>query len=155
NRDEDRFDEPDTFDVTRPNAREHLSFGYGIHHCLGNLLAKLQAKIVLEEVTRLAPDLRLVEPETIRFGDNLSFRAPVVVPVTWDETRSAAGDDAVDDDAAGDGPAHGYDDYVVFFDSDREPRLDELGGKCASLVSMTAAGMPVPPGFALTTAAFD
>ncbi len=163
NRDEDRFDEPDTFDVTRPNAREHLSFGYGIHHCLGNLLAKLQAKIVLEEVTRLAPDLRLVEPETIRFGDNLSFRAPVVVPVSWDEARGAAGGDAGDAErgdaggggAAGDGPAHGYDDYVVFFDSDREPRLDELGGKCASLVSMTAAGMPVPPGFALTTAAFD
>lgn len=46
-------------------------------------------------------------------------------------------------------------DYVVFFDSDHEPTLELLGGKCASLVSMTAAGMPVPPGFAVTTAAFD
>ncbi|VFA90647.1 Phosphoenolpyruvate synthase [Nocardia farcinica] len=46
-------------------------------------------------------------------------------------------------------------DYIVFFDSGHEPRLDLLGGKCASLVSMTTAGMPVPPGFAVTTAAFD
>jgi pyruvate,water dikinase len=46
-------------------------------------------------------------------------------------------------------------DYIVFFDSGHEPTLEMLGGKCASLVSMTGAGMPVPPGFAVTTAAFD
>ncbi|MEV6140642.1 PEP/pyruvate-binding domain-containing protein [Nocardia sp. NPDC051990] len=46
-------------------------------------------------------------------------------------------------------------DYIVFFDSGHEPALELLGGKCASLVSMTTAGMPVPPGFAVTTAAFD
>jgi pyruvate,water dikinase len=46
-------------------------------------------------------------------------------------------------------------EHIVFFDSGHVPALDELGGKCASLVSMTAAGMPVPPGFAVTTAAFD
>lgn len=46
-------------------------------------------------------------------------------------------------------------DYIVFFDSAHEPTLELLGGKCASLVSMTTAGMPVPPGFAVTTAAFD
>ncbi|WP_033293978.1 PEP/pyruvate-binding domain-containing protein [Amycolatopsis jejuensis] len=44
---------------------------------------------------------------------------------------------------------------IVFFDSDCEPALALLGGKCASLVSMTSAGMPVPPGFAVTTEAFD
>ncbi|HEY0645785.1 MAG TPA: PEP/pyruvate-binding domain-containing protein [Nocardioides sp.] len=46
-------------------------------------------------------------------------------------------------------------DYIVFFDGGHEPTLELLGGKCASLVSMTGAGMPVPPGFAVTTAAFD
>ncbi|SDN99210.1 pyruvate, water dikinase [Klenkia soli] len=45
--------------------------------------------------------------------------------------------------------------YVQFFDDPTEPVLELLGGKCASLVSMTAAGMPVPPGFAVTTAAYD
>lgn len=46
-------------------------------------------------------------------------------------------------------------DYIVHFDAGHEPSLALLGGKCASLVSMTTAGMPVPPGFAVTTAMFD
>ena len=45
--------------------------------------------------------------------------------------------------------------YVQFFDAGIAPDHDQLGGKCASLVTMTAAGMPVPPGFAVTTAAYD
>ena len=46
-------------------------------------------------------------------------------------------------------------EYIQFFDGGIEPTLEMLGGKCASLVTMTAAGMPVPPGFVVTTAAFD
>jgi pyruvate,water dikinase len=45
--------------------------------------------------------------------------------------------------------------YVQFFDTAGEPNHRLLGGKCASLVSMTAAGMPVPAGFAITTASYD
>ena len=45
--------------------------------------------------------------------------------------------------------------YVQFFDAGIAPEHDLLGGKCASLVTMTAAGMPVPPGFAVTTASYD
>ncbi|NLA57163.1 MAG: phosphoenolpyruvate synthase [Corynebacterium humireducens] len=45
--------------------------------------------------------------------------------------------------------------YVQHFDDGREPTLETLGGKGASLVSMTAAGMPVPPGFVVTTESFD
>ena len=85
NRDESRFEDGESFDIGRANAREHLSFGYGIHYCLGNMLAKLQARIALEEVVRLAPGLRLVDDAEIHFGDNLSFRAPLAVPVTWSD----------------------------------------------------------------------
>jgi len=46
-------------------------------------------------------------------------------------------------------------DYVQFFDGGIEPKLENLGGKGASLVTMTSAGMPVPPGFVVTTAQFD
>ena len=45
--------------------------------------------------------------------------------------------------------------FIQFFDGGHEPDIAILGGKCASLVSLTAAGMPVPPGFAVTTAAYD
>jgi cytochrome P450 len=84
NRDESRFEDGESFDIARPNAREHLSFGFGIHYCLGNMLAKLQAKIALEEITRLAPSLQLVEPENITFRENLSFRTPEAVLVKWE-----------------------------------------------------------------------
>ena len=52
----------------------------------------LQARIALEEVARLAPDLRLAEDADIHFGDNLSFRAPVEVPVTWPEPSDPTSD---------------------------------------------------------------
>ncbi|AGF71544.1 cytochrome P450 [Corynebacterium halotolerans] len=84
NRDESRFENGEEFDLNRPNAREHLSFGFGIHYCLGNMLAKLQAKICLEEATKLAPSLRLTDDADVDFRENLSFRVPVAVPVTWD-----------------------------------------------------------------------
>jgi cytochrome P450 len=83
NRDENVFDQPDAFDIGRENARSHLAFGYGIHFCLGNMLAKLQARVALEEITKNVPTLRL-KPETeISFGENLSFRVPTAVPVEW------------------------------------------------------------------------
>lgn len=45
--------------------------------------------------------------------------------------------------------------YTFAFDSGGEPSIERLGGKCNSLAIMTSAGMPVPPGFAITTDAFD
>jgi cytochrome P450 len=83
NRDDAMFNNPDTFDIERENARNHLSFGYGIHFCLGNLLAKLQGRVALEEITKKLPQLRLMPGATIRFIDNLSFRTPTSVPVEW------------------------------------------------------------------------
>jgi cytochrome P450 len=50
NRDESVFDEPDRFDVLRPNARRHVAFGYGIHRCVGARLAELQLRVLIEEM---------------------------------------------------------------------------------------------------------
>ena len=84
NRDDAVFDQPDAFDIGRDNARNHLAFGYGIHYCLGNMLAKLQARVALEEITKNVPSLRLKSTAEISFGNNLSFRVPTAVPVEWD-----------------------------------------------------------------------
>jgi cytochrome P450 len=50
NRDESVFENADVLDIERPNARQHLSFGFGIHRCMGNRLAELQLRILWEEI---------------------------------------------------------------------------------------------------------
>ncbi len=50
NKDETQFENPHELIIDRPNARQHVSFGYGIHRCMGNRLAELQLKILWEEI---------------------------------------------------------------------------------------------------------
>ena len=83
NRDDTVFPAPDVFNIDRENARTHLAFGYGIHYCLGNMLAKIQVRVALEEITKALPSLRLLAGQDIKFGENLSFRAPTAVAVEW------------------------------------------------------------------------
>jgi cytochrome P450 len=66
NRDEDVFPEPDRFDITRtPN--EHLAFGIGEHFCLGAGFARLELKVLFQELFRRFPDIQLAgEPERLR-----------------------------------------------------------------------------------------
>jgi cytochrome P450 len=61
NRDERRWADPDRLDITRPVQR-HVSFGDGIHHCLGAPLARLEAAIVFEELFRRIPDYAVAGP---------------------------------------------------------------------------------------------
>ncbi|WP_329604727.1 cytochrome P450, partial [Undibacterium luofuense] len=50
NRDENVFERPDDLIIDRSNARSHLSFGFGVHRCMGNRLAELQLRILWEEL---------------------------------------------------------------------------------------------------------
>jgi len=64
NRDETVFENPDEIDMDRKNVRNHLSFGFGIHRCMGNRLAELQLRILWEEIlTRFEKIELLEEPE--------------------------------------------------------------------------------------------
>ena len=64
NRDAAVFDDPDRFLIERPNVRMHLSFGYGIHRCMGSHLAELQLKILWEEILARFGHIEVVgEPE--------------------------------------------------------------------------------------------
>ncbi len=66
NRDSGVFDHADEFRIGRSDPGRHLSFSLGIHHCLGASLARLEARIAIEELTRLYPALELTAPATRR-----------------------------------------------------------------------------------------
>ncbi|MDI5943093.1 cytochrome P450, partial [Micromonospora sp. DH15] len=59
NRDPAVFADPDRFDVTRANARDHLSFSSGVHYCLGAALARLECQVGLAAFFERYPDAAL------------------------------------------------------------------------------------------------
>ena len=83
NRQRDTFADADRFDIKRANASRHISFGKGIHYCLGANLAKLEARIVLEALAACVPSLHLVEGQPIRHFPNITFRGPEQLLVEW------------------------------------------------------------------------
>jgi cytochrome P450 len=83
NRDEEAFDHADDLDITR-SGRHHVAFGYGIHQCLGQNLARMELEIVFETLFRRIPDLRLAVPTSeIPFKDDAAVYGVYELPVTW------------------------------------------------------------------------
>ncbi|HVI89266.1 MAG TPA: cytochrome P450, partial [Dongiaceae bacterium] len=70
NRDEEAIDQPDRFMVDRPNARQHLAFGAGIHRCVGDRLAELQLRLLWEEILPRFPMIEVVG-EPVRSYSNV------------------------------------------------------------------------------------
>jgi cytochrome P450 len=62
NRDPDAIEDPDNFIIDRPRPRQHLSFGFGIHRCVGNRLAELQLRILWEELLPRHPVIEVLAP---------------------------------------------------------------------------------------------
>ena len=79
NRDPDAFEDPDRLDVGRSGGT-HLSFGRGIHHCLGALLARLEGRIVLEMLLERFSDLAVLG-ERLRFRTGIVFRGLDTLPL--------------------------------------------------------------------------
>lgn len=75
NRDPEVFADPDAYDIHRANAKDHLSFGIGIHFCLGASLARTEASVVLEALIRHVPDLRITN-KGYTWQDRQQFRGP-------------------------------------------------------------------------------
>src|SRR5262245_16796494 len=83
NRDSSQFDDPDRLDVGREKNR-HLSFGQGIHYCLGAPLARLEGQIALRTLLDRRPALKLaVARERLRWKSGLNLRGLRALPVTW------------------------------------------------------------------------
>ena len=67
NRDESAFDAADELVIDRPNARSHVSFGYGVHRCMGNRLGEMQLRVLWEEILKRFHTIEVVgEPAHIR-----------------------------------------------------------------------------------------
>lgn len=81
NRDDAQFPEGEKLDIMRNNARTHLSFGYGIHYCLGFHLAKMEAAILLRQLAARFPNLRLAPGFEATYHRNITFRVPTSVMV--------------------------------------------------------------------------
>lgn len=87
NHDPHRFETPDELDIYRDNTAEHLTFGYGAHQCMGKNLGRMEMRIILEELTRRIPHLKLAAQD-FTFVPNTSFRGPEHLWVRWDPARN-------------------------------------------------------------------
>jgi cytochrome P450 len=83
NRDPRVFEDPHRLDLGR-NPRNHIAFGYGIHQCLGQPIARLELQVVYGTLYRRIPTLRLAVPiEEISFKDDMAVYGVNALPVTW------------------------------------------------------------------------
>ena len=82
NRDETEIDRPNEFIIDRANPRHHLSFGFGIHRCMGNRVAEMQLKIIWEEILKRFPRIELVgDPVRVKSNFVHGFESvPVRIP---------------------------------------------------------------------------
>ncbi|WP_173078813.1 cytochrome P450 [Phytohabitans rumicis] len=96
NRDSAVFAHADAFDPHRRDGKDHLSFGYGPHFCIGAALARLEAQIALTRLVTEVPGLRLAPEHLNSFKPNVAFRAHRALPVIvetfaqYDDTTAAA-----------------------------------------------------------------
>jgi len=82
NRDPAVFQDPERFDISRKDLRP-LSFGGGIHFCLGAQLARIEAAVVFETILRRLPDLKLVDPDQPKWRPSFVLRGLTELPVAW------------------------------------------------------------------------
>ncbi len=81
NRDPEAYDQPDRLDIARKNIKP-MNFGGGIHHCLGNQLARMEIGMALTGLLQRFPDLKLTDVQNPRFRKTIALRGMVNLPAT-------------------------------------------------------------------------
>jgi cytochrome P450 len=90
NRDERKFADPETFDVCRRDARAHISFGAGIHHCPGGMLAREEARIAFTELLRRFDSFELaVDESELRYHPTFFLRGLRSLPLRLTPRRDS------------------------------------------------------------------
>ena len=74
NRDERQFGDPEALRIERPELKSHMAFGFGIHHCIGAALARLEVRVALEELLSGSRALRLAPDAEVRHVPSLMMR---------------------------------------------------------------------------------
>lgn len=88
NRDPDMFEDPENFDPARKNAKRHLGLGHGAHFCMGAPLARMEMKVILEELVRRLPHMHLKPDQRFRYFPTLTFRGVQNLDVEWDVSQN-------------------------------------------------------------------
>src|SRR5581483_12174266 len=88
NHDPEEFPDPEQIDFARQPNR-HVAFGVGIHRCLGAHLARLELRVLLEEVAARIPDFRVIEEQVVRYGGFIT-RGIATLPVEFPAGRRLA-----------------------------------------------------------------
>jgi len=85
NRDPKQFDNPNTFQVDRKNARTHLAFGKGIHMCVGNMLSRKELTVSFQQFAQRIDNLRLADDAELNYPPNMMLRGLTALPLTFDK----------------------------------------------------------------------
>ena len=82
NRDEEVVDRPNEFIIDRERPRQHMSFGFGVHRCVGNRVAEMQLTIIWEEILKRFPEIKVVGEPTLNWSAFVhGFETlPVIIP---------------------------------------------------------------------------
>jgi cytochrome P450 len=89
NFDQQVFADATAFDLHRPNADRHLSFGRGTHFCIGAPLARLEIRVALDALIEALPGLRLAADTELQWTPNMVIPRPQGLRLAWDPTTAA------------------------------------------------------------------
>lgn len=85
NRDPKQFENPNSFQVERKNARTHLAFGKGIHMCVGNMLSRKELTVSFQQFAERVDNLALAKGAELTYPPNMMLRGLTALPLTFDK----------------------------------------------------------------------
>lgn len=83
NRDPEKFENPDAFDVTRKNARAHVAFGRGIHMCVGNMLSRKELAVAFARLLERLEDIEIADEAALTYPPNMLLRGLSALPIRF------------------------------------------------------------------------